>query len=126
MVGPIANQISLIGPMRAEAATKDAQDRRVNEERSKTVSQPVAGGSTPRQDDEIVTAEGEINKLANGVLSTNGRLSIDVDKESGDFIYRIIDKETGEIINQWPREELLKQARMAREAYEGLVVDKSV
>lgn len=112
--------------MRAEAAFKDAQDRRINDERSKGVSQPAASNGTQQPVDEIVTAEGEINKMANGVLSANGRLSIDQDKETGDFIYRIVDKETGEVINQWPREEFLKRARLAREQIEGLIVDRSV
>lgn len=112
--------------MRAEAAFKDAQDQRINDERSKTVSQPVAEGSAQQQSDEIITAEGEINKMAAGVLSTNGRLSIDHDDVTGDYIYRLVDKETGEVINQWPREEVLKQARLAREQYEGLIVDRSV
>lgn len=126
MVGPITNLIPVIGPMRAEAAFKDAQDRRINEERSKTVSQPVAEGSAQQQSDEILTAEGEISKMAAGVLSTNGRLSIDQDDVTGDYIYRLVDKETGEVINQWPREEVLKQARIAREQFEGLIVDRSV
>ena len=112
--------------MRAEAAFKDAQDRRINEERSKTVSQPVADSSAQQQDDDILTAEGEINKMAAGVLSTNGRLSIDHDDETGDYIYRLVDKETGEVINQWPREEVLERARIAREQFEGLIVDRSV
>lgn len=126
MVGPITNQVPLVGPMRPDAGLREQQERRVQDEQSGKVTAPRDENGAGQKSDEILTAEGEIAEMAHGVMSANGRLSIDQDKESGDFIYRLVDKETGEVINQWPREEVLRRARVAREQYEGLVVDRQV
>ncbi len=126
MVGPITNQVPLVGPLRPDAGQKAQEERRIQDEQSKRVSPPRDENGAGQSSDEILTAEGEIAKMANGVMSANGRLSIDQDKDSGDYIYRLVDKDTGEIINQWPREDILRRARVAREQIEGLVIDRQV
>lgn len=126
MVGPITNQVPLVGPLRSDAGLREQEERRIQLEQTKKVAPPRDESGAGQQSDEILTAEGEITKMANGVMSANGRLSIDQDKDTGDFIYRLIDKETGEVINQWPREEVLRRARLARAQYEGLIVDRQV
>lgn len=126
MVGPITNQVPLVGPLRPDAGIREQQERRILDEQSKKVAPPRDESGSGQASDEILTAEGEIAKMASGVMSANGRLSIDQDESSGDYIYRLVDKETGEVINQWPREEVLRRAALAREQYEGLVVDKQV
>lgn len=124
MVGPITNQVPLVGPMRSDAGLREQEERRVQQEQTKKVAPPRDESGASQPSDEILTAEGEISKMANGIMSANGRLSIDQDKDTGDFIYRLVDKETGEVINQWPREEVLRRARLARAQIEGLIVDK--
>lgn len=126
MVGPITNQVPLVGPLRPDAGLKVQEERRIQDEQSKKVAPPRDENGAGQPSDDILTAEGEIAKMANGVMSTNGRLSIDQDKDTGDYIYRLVDKDTGEIINQWPREDILRRARVAREQIEGLVVDRQV
>ena len=123
MVGPITNQVPLVGPMRPDAGIREQEERRIVEAQSKKVSAPRDESGSRPPSDEILTAENEIAKLAKGISSMNDRLSIDEDLESGDFVYRVVNASTGEVLNQWPREELLKPARIAREQYEGLVVD---
>ena len=123
MVGPITNQVPLVGPLRPDAGIKEQEERRNVEAQSKKVSAPRDENGSKQLSDEILTAESEIAKFAKGVSSMNDRLSIDQDKDSGDFVYRVVDASTGEVLNQWPREELLKHARIAREQYEGLVID---
>lgn len=39
------------------------------------------------------------------------RLSIEQDKDSGRFVYRIISRETGEVLRQFPGEDVLRIAR---------------
>ncbi len=124
MVGPIVTQVPFIGPLRADAP-KEADERRIQEQVSRKVPKSGAPSDSAQPSDEVLTAEGEINKLAQGVLSTNSRLSIEEDKETGDYIYRVIDTETGDVINQWPREELLRHARVADETIGG-VIDQRV
>ncbi|MBC6980600.1 hypothetical protein H8B08_02435 [Caulobacter sp. 17J80-11] len=43
--------------------------------------------------------------------SSDYRLVIEQDPESGTFIYRTVDRRTGEVVQQLPREELLKWRR---------------
>ncbi|WP_417482177.1 flagellar protein FlaG [Maricaulis sp.] len=45
----------------------------------------------------------ELERLARDVLS-NSRLSIQRESPTGDFIYLMIDKDTGETIRRWPPE----------------------
>ena len=55
----------------------------------------------------------------------NTRLRIDRDESSGNFIYQSIDEESGEVIRQFPTEEILKVLSFYREL-EGIAVDDSV
>ncbi|MDA5193208.1 flagellar protein FlaG [Govanella unica] len=52
----------------------------------------------------------------------NTRLQIEHDKDTGIFIYRSIDNETGEVVRQYPAAEILRFISYYRES-EGLVVD---
>lgn len=51
------------------------------------------------------------------------RLSIDLDADLNRFIYRSIDKVTGEVVGQYPAEDILRTIKFLREV-EGLVVDE--
>ncbi len=52
----------------------------------------------------------------------NARLSIEKDEVNGGFIYKSIDRETGEVLQQYPREHILR--RIAKEkAAEGVILD---
>ncbi len=61
-------------------------------------------------------------------LTKNGpqnasRLSIDRDDITGDFVYRFLDARTGEVMRQFPEEEMLELLRFLGEQ-PGLVVDR--
>ncbi len=56
---------------------------------------------------------------------TKGRFVIEQDKETGKFIQKIVDPDTGEVLEQWPDEKLLELAKSMGEAY-GLLVDQNV
>lgn len=55
----------------------------------------------------------------------NGRLFIEQDEATGNYVYRIIDRETGEVIRQYPREEVLEMQK-AINAARGLILDRLV
>lgn len=55
----------------------------------------------------------------------NSRLQIEQDDASGLFIYRSVDRRSGEVLKQYPTEEMLKFISFYRER-EGLVVDDNV
>lgn len=54
----------------------------------------------------------------------NTKLRIDIDESSGNFIYQSVDETSGEVIRQFPSEEILKFLSFYREL-EGLAVDES-
>ena len=56
---------------------------------------------------------------------SNTKLQIEHNKETGTFIYRSIDPETGEVVRQWPPEQLLELREHLAEM-EGLLLDKEV
>ncbi len=56
------------------------------------------------------------------VLANSDRLSIVRDEETGTFIYRSIDRETGKVTRQWPVESMLQFKAFIRE-YAGVAVD---
>ena len=57
--------------------------------------------------------------------SANTKLSIDVDADTGLFVYKGIDKSSGEVVSQFPAKEILALIAHYREA-EGIVVDEKV
>jgi flagellar protein FlaG len=69
--------------------------------------------------------EQAVEKLIRRSLPTNSRLQIEQDRDTGTFIYRSVDPETGEILRQWPPEQLLKLRESLTEI-EGLLFDKQV
>jgi flagellar protein FlaG len=56
------------------------------------------------------------------VNQENTHLVIEKDNVTGGFVYKSIDRKTGDIIKQYPREEVLKAIAIASDA-EGLIVD---
>ncbi len=74
--------------------------------------------------DFVSQAEAILNK-ALSLQSANIKLSIDVDDGSGLFVYKGIDKQSGEVVSQFPAEEILAIIASYREK-EGIVVDEKV
>ena len=54
----------------------------------------------------------------------NTKLRIDRDESSGNFIYQSVDEDSGEVITQFPSEQILKMLSFYREA-EGVAVDEN-
>jgi flagellar protein FlaG len=73
----------------------------------------------------VEVLEAAVEKLIRRSLPSNSKLQIEQDKETGTFIYRSIDSETGEVLRQWPPEQLLKLREHLSE-FEGMFFDKQV
>ena len=95
---------------------------------------PAAVVSTPpapppdtnlQPDQRVEVMQGAVEKLIKKSLPTNSRLQIVQDKDTGEYIYRSIDPTTGEVIKQWPPEQLLA-LREDLKTMECLLVDKQV
>ena len=73
----------------------------------------------------LEAVEHALKTLDPPLMGKNERLSIVRDEETGTFIYRSVDRQTGEIVNQWPAESMLQFKAYIRETT-GLVVDRQV
>lgn len=115
MVDPISNAMSPreIGLGQSRQQTSPASPALPNPATHLTRSQRV----------EVL--EAAVEKLIRRSLPSNSKLQIEQDKETGTFIYRSVDPETGEVLRQWPSEQML-QLREHLTELEGILFDKEV
>lgn len=100
------------------------EDRRA---RDPTTVKPVADtGGGPRDKEDRKAQSERLRQFAEPAFSeANTRLSISYDEKIGKFIYRAVDPLTGEVVKEYPSEEV--RDRMARlHAAAGVAVDKSI
>jgi flagellar protein FlaG len=76
-------------------------------------------------DQRVMVMQAVIEKLIKKSLPSNSKLQIDHDAATGTYIYRAINPETGEVISQYPPEQLVKLREYLAEV-EGLLVDKKI
>jgi uncharacterized FlaG/YvyC family protein len=67
--------------------------------------------------------EDAINERIARLLGSNTRLRIELDKGSGDFVYKSVNKHTGEVEKQWPAQTILNMLAFFREL-DGLIFDQ--
>ncbi len=77
------------------------------------------------RDQRVEVLEAAVEKLIRRSLPSNSKLQIEQDEETGTFIYRSVDPETGEVLRQWPSEQLLKLREHLSEM-EGMLFDTEV
>ena len=76
-------------------------------------------------DQRVLVMQAVIEKLIKKSLPSNSKLQIDHDPATGTYIYRAINPETGEVISQYPPEQLVKLREYLAEV-EGLLIDKKI
>jgi flagellar protein FlaG len=67
------------------------------------VTLPAQTNSRPQQD-----FEPDFGRIAAEAPAPEYRLVIEEDSTAGTFVYKTINRSTGEVVNQFPREELLR------------------
>ena len=55
----------------------------------------------------------------------SGKLIIERDQDTGKYVQKVIDPNSGKVLRQWPEEEFLELAKQMGEAY-GLLIDKLI
>ncbi|WP_107712786.1 flagellar protein FlaG [Oceanicaulis sp.] len=90
------------------------------EETDKSVAEKGAAVVQKSADLERIEA---LRERVNASLRT--RLQIDREEESGQFIYRLFDPETGEVMRQWPPEKYMDLVAFLKDQ-QGGVVDERV
>ncbi|MAP95423.1 MAG: hypothetical protein CMK07_10770 [Ponticaulis sp.] len=78
--------------------------------------------SPDASEDNRAALETAISERSN---EPKGRLVIERDQDTGKFIQKMVDPETGDVIRQWPEEQFIELAKQMGEAY-GLMIDVNV
>lgn len=86
---------------------------------------PVSPQSSATPANPIKRAEEAIGGLFTDSKFPSGRFSIDHDRESGRYVYRLIDRETDEVLKQFPGDYVLRRVAFYREL-QGLAVNSEI
>jgi flagellar protein FlaG len=98
--------------------TNEAQTRpKALIERDARVPQDVSQKTLEARRQQIVDA------LSEAQTPSNGRLIIERNHDTGQYIHKLVDEKTGEVIRQWPQEKFVELAKTFGEVA-GLWVDK--
>ena len=129
---PAVGQVQKKESVRVETARQEKVEtaktaKRVN------VSQNVDSGSNNVKafggldpaDVPLEKVAASIQTLLPDSFTNDTKLSIDRDEDTGLFIYRTVDRRSGEVVRQFPPEDILKYIVSVRKA-EGLAVDGEV
>ncbi len=126
MVGPInggaqgAEVIRLI-PDRGREGTPDARSGQEVVSRDGAATEEARGNRAAI----VQAAESLVGELRAQARKSRSHLRIERDEETGHFRYQSVDTETGEILQEWPREDV----RLALETLNqlrGALIDQSI
>lgn len=107
----------------ADSGTTSNAGRPNETQNVKVVSSSAPAKLADEQKDPLEKAAELLAQLMpDDETAPNTKLRIDRDEESGNFIYLRIDENSGEIIHQFPSEDILKILSFYREL-EGIAVD---
>jgi len=112
------------------------QDRRKDEEPLKFPSKKPDGEDTSLLKTsntlDVLKSESTFETLTKKLIGENASLSISFNEEVNNFIYQSVDKETGEILNQWPPEDYIRklasllELKSSGDSVQGQAVDETV
>ncbi|MAZ03339.1 MAG: hypothetical protein CMN56_09390 [Sneathiella sp.] len=89
------------------------------------VANDTASDSEPVAGDPIKRAEAAIGAFFEDDRFPSARFSIDQDEDSGRYVYRLVDRETDEVLKQFPGDYVLRRVAFYREL-QGLAVNNEV
>lgn len=112
MVDPISN-----APVPREIGTAQSRPQ------DSPASPSAANSATDLSPDQrLMAMQATVEKLLKKALPSNSKLQIVRDKDTGAFIYRSVDPETGAVIAQYPSEHIIRLREHLRDL-EGMLVD---
>lgn len=93
----------------------------------------VSGSRTETDKEAVIPGDltNAVEKALNALLpkalpsASNARLQVEVDPDTRDFIYKTVDNKTGDVIRQWPTEQILGLFKVMREL-SGITLDSRV
>ena len=110
-------------PPRVSQAKPDSVAQKQTEPKVKA-TQPADGDGTGTTTEPLQRVEEVLNSALGSQTLPNSRLEISVHDDTGRFIYRAVHKDTGEVLHQYPADEVLRQLAYYRNL-EGIVVDET-
>ena len=106
-----------------EAAVESAELKR--QPRRAEAEEGSRGAERERPAEAVAEKERALlEELSSSSKIQNARLQIDTDEATGSYVYKSIDPESGDVIEQYPREEVLRALARLDEAA-GVVLDTS-
>jgi len=122
--------VNALSPSPPVPRTENSAERRSDalaEKRREATQEHVARAEAARARSADHLAE--LREAVARVLGANTRLSISRSETTLNFVYRAIDIETGEIVNEWPQDRFIELVRGVREDVRtdidaGLVLDR--
>lgn len=117
-------------------AAPQTKDRQKDEDEalknpSRKAEDKDAARSKPSGTLDVLKTENSFEKLTQQLVGENASLAISFDEEVHNFVYKSVDNETGEVLNQWPPEDYIKTLASLlelnpAEPEEGQAVDETV
>jgi flagellar protein FlaG len=95
-----------LGPVSPPQLTDPAAQRaRVVLNRDATDAPAVSEKAIEARRQQVIDAVAETN------TPHNGRLVIERDVDTGQFVHKVLDPDTGEVVSQWPQERFIALAK---------------
>ncbi|MDA1098934.1 MAG: flagellar protein FlaG [Proteobacteria bacterium] len=119
--------ISVLSPLPPPSITKVVQ-REVDKAATKIVVKSASDESNapakPKLEGVSSSKLNELQQLTEqAFVADDLRLSISFEKSIGRFVYRGVDRETGEVVREYPQEEVVKRIAHLREIA-GITIDR--
>lgn len=123
MIGPVGAVQPAAETVRAVSSREEAAVRDATTDEAKARSNSAVEEAETNRSAIVEQAEALLSELRAAAKDANSLLRIEEDQATEKFIYKSIDRETGEVLNQWPSEEVLRMARFLRQL-QGTIVDE--
>ncbi len=116
-IGPVATQGGLqpdpVDARDVAGSQRPAGDTPTARPETRGEKRVEEAGQKPASDVQAATAQRQsalLDKLSENGLKPYAKLAIERDERSGQSVFKHIDSRSGEVIAQWPREEMLRAA----------------
>ena len=112
----------MVDPISNAPNVRDIGTSQSRPQASPTLPGAANPASNLAPDQRVNKLHAAVEKLIKKTLPGDSKLQVEQDKNTGTFIYRSLDPHTGEILRQWPPEELVKLREYLKDM-EGLLVN---
>ena len=95
-------------PAGAEIISKTSKPAEIVKESKKTITEPATNDKAKKGIYDDVDFKGAIKSVNELVSSINNKVAFSIDEESQQRIIKVFDRDTGDIIRQIPKEDMVR------------------